>query len=97
MVTRPRPAVRERELRELLTRNNSLNGGVLFGLECRLVEIQARATGILKQPTRWGNAVELTGMATGAVREVLGRITGAFAKLQVQPRARGPPEAWHVA
>jgi magnesium chelatase family protein len=83
MITQPRPAARERELKELLTRNNSLNGGVLFGLECRLVEIQARATASLKQPRRWGDAVELTGMATGAVKEVLGRIVGAFAKLQV--------------
>lgn len=74
---------RKKALENLLTRDHSLNGGILAGLDGRLVEIQARATAVLKKPTPWGYAVGITGMATGAVAEVMGRIAGAFAKLRV--------------
>jgi magnesium chelatase family protein len=79
----PRTPAREKFLSELLRRDHSLNGGILFGLDGRLVEIQARATRVLKKPTPWILAVGITGMATGAVSEVLGRIVGSFAKLQI--------------
>jgi magnesium chelatase family protein len=79
----PRTPARERLLNDLLRRDHSLNGGILFGLDGRLVEIQARATRVLKKPTPWVFAVGITGMATGAVSEVLGRVVGSFAKLQI--------------
>ena len=78
-----RTPARKRFLEELLKRDHSLNGGILFGLDGRLVEIQARATRVLRSPEPWLYAVGLTGMATGAVKEVMGRIAGAFAKLQI--------------
>jgi hypothetical protein len=44
---------RMRELRELLPRDHTLNGGVLFGLEGHIIEIQARAMEVLKEPASW--------------------------------------------
>lgn len=83
MVTPPRTPARRKALEDLLTRDHSLNGGILFGLDGRLVEIQARAVSVLKKPTPWSYATSITGMATGAVSEVMGRIAGAFAKLRI--------------
>ena len=78
-----RTPAKQKFLESLLTRDHSLNGGILFGLDGRLIEIQARATDVFEEPVSWNSAVSLTGMATGAVREVMGRIGGAFAKLQI--------------
>lgn len=83
MKAAPRTPARRKFLNELLVRDHSLNGGILFGLDGRLVEIQARATKVYPQQVPWSYAVSLTGMATGAVKEIMGRIAGAFAKLQI--------------
>ncbi|MDB5387354.1 MAG: comM 3 [Planctomycetaceae bacterium] len=83
MVAPPRAPARKQFLEEPLTRDHSLNGGILFGLDGRLVEIQARAVSILKRPDTRASAAGITGMATGAVSEVMGRIAGAFAKLRI--------------
>ena len=76
-----RSAQRERELAELLRRDHTLNGGILFGLDGYVIEIQARAMEILKRPTSFRSSTQITGMARGAISEALDRISGAFAKL----------------
>ena len=43
----------ERRLTDLLTLDHSLNGGILFGLDGYLIEIQARAMKVLKGPAPW--------------------------------------------
>lgn len=47
---RPRTPSQQKRLEDLLTRDHSLNGGILFGLDGRLVEIQARTTKALAGP-----------------------------------------------
>lgn len=76
-------ADREREFADLLRRDHTLNGGVLLGIEGHFIEIQARATEVLARPKSVTDAATITGMATGAVRESLQRIAGAFAKLAI--------------
>src|SRR3569832_542517 len=71
------------ELRDLLTRDHSLNGGILFGIDGYVVELQARALQMLTRPAGWRKVVTNSGMARGAIGEALNRITGAFAKLQI--------------
>ncbi|WP_197489348.1 magnesium chelatase domain-containing protein [Planctomyces sp. SH-PL14] len=78
-----RPFLSKRELLELLNRDHSLNGGVVFGIEGRVIELQARAVSVFDEPCPWRNAVEISGMAGSVVREALSRISGAFAKLRV--------------
>lgn len=50
-----RTASHERELNELLTRDRTLNGAILFGLDGHVVEMQARAMEILRvrRPDIW--------------------------------------------
>lgn len=74
---------RPEELERLLKRDHTLNGGILYGIEGYIIEIQARAVDVLKRPVPWGMAVKISGMASGAVHEALDRIRGAFAKLQI--------------
>ncbi len=75
---------RQRELNDLLQRDHTLNGGMLLGLDGFIVEIQARAVEVLKEPRDWDSRyIKITGMAKGAVKEVLNRIKGAFAKLRI--------------
>src|SRR5262249_6264352 len=69
------------EPEDLLKREHTLNGGILFGLEGYVIEIQARAMSLFKRPRAWREATSISGMAGGAVRESLDRISGAFAKL----------------
>lgn len=83
MAAPPRTSAKRAQLNDLLKRDHSLNGGILFGLEGRLVEIQARAVNLLDKPQPWQFAVDISGMAGGAVSEVMKRITGAFAKLKI--------------
>lgn len=71
----------ERGPQELLSRDHSLNGGIVAGIEGRNVEIQARATGLSE--SCWEGSVRITGMARGAIREAMARISGAFAKLRI--------------
>ena len=70
------------QLEELKGRNHTLNGGILYGLDGYIVEIQARAIEIVGE-TPWSEAVRISGMARGAIWESLDRITGAFAKLRI--------------
>ena len=74
---------RQRQYRHLLKRDHTLNGAILFGLDGHIIEIQARAIEVLRRPCSLSQATTITGMATGAVREVLQRIGGAFAKLGI--------------
>ena len=67
-------------LRDLLKRENTLNGGILFGLEGFVVEIQARAVSPLSRSAPFRACTKISGMARGAISEALDRITGAFAK-----------------
>lgn len=71
------------ELKDLTTRDHTLNGGVLIGIDGRIIELQARALQVCKKPIPWSSAVSVTGMAFGAIQEAILRITGAFAKLRV--------------
>ena len=78
---------REQRFADLLKRDHTLNGGVLVGLDGYFIEIQARAVEVLSKPAafeeKWqnGRTVTITGMATGAVKESLQRISGALTKL----------------
>jgi len=74
---------RTRELKDLLRRDHTLNGGILFGLEGHLIEIQARAMEVLKRPEPWRLVTNVSGMARTPIREALDRIAGAFAKLRI--------------
>ena len=78
-----RPFLPDHELKDLMTRDHTLSGGVLYGLDGRIIEIQARAVGIAKRGIAWRAAVEISGMARGAIGEAMSRISGAFAKLGV--------------
>jgi magnesium chelatase family protein len=78
-----RSAVERRTLSELLKRDHTLLGGVVFGLDGHIIELQARAVSVLNGPTPWRIATRITGMAAGTVRESLDRISGAFSKLQI--------------
>jgi len=73
----------ERRLKNLLRQDNTLNGGILFGLEGYVIEVQARAMEVLKRPSPWTEVTNVSGMAVGAVREATTRIAGAFAKLGI--------------
>lgn len=73
---------------DLLSYDHTLNGGILFGLEGYIIEIQARAMSVLKKPTPWRTtnpssrpAVKISGMARGAIQESLDRIAGSFSKI----------------
>src|SRR5262249_10237823 len=79
----PKDPQRERRLRKLLERDHTLNGGVLFGLEGHIIEIQARAMQVLSKPCSWRAATHVSGMATTPIREALDRISGSFAKLRI--------------
>jgi len=82
-MARQRPDAKQRELEELLTRNHTLNGGILFGLDGYIVEIQARAVEVRRDEIPWDAATRISGMARGAISESLDRIKGAFAKLRI--------------
>ncbi len=71
------------QLQGLLLRDHTLHGGILYGLEGYVIEVQARAFEVLPRPIAWRSATQITGMAMGAIGESLARITGAFAKCQI--------------
>ena len=74
---------RQGEFAHLLRLDHTLNGAILLGLDGHIIEIQARATEVLRNPCSIPRVTTITGMATGAVSEVLQRISGAFAKLNI--------------
>jgi magnesium chelatase family protein len=78
-----RSAKREADLKNLLRLDHSLNGGILFGLDGYIIELQARAMEVLRRPMPWTAATSVSGMANGAVTEATTRIAGAFAKLGI--------------
>ncbi len=83
-----KPSPRSRQLTEheiikLLAFDHSINGGIILGLEGYVVEIQGRAMRGLPSPRPWRSAVRISGMARGAISEVMDRLSGAFAKLNL--------------
>jgi magnesium chelatase family protein len=74
---------RVRQLNDLIRRDHTLNGGILFGLDGFVIEIQARAMEVLKKPCPWRAATDISGMAGPAIKESTTRIAGAFAKLGI--------------
>lgn len=82
---RPVASPRERhQLDDLLRRDHTLYGGMLFGIDGHVIEIQARAMRALAKSEQgsWGST-QISGMARGAISEAMSRIQGAFAKLSV--------------
>lgn len=69
----------------LLRRDHTLRGGILFGIDGHVIELQARATSLLRTPAPVAACCHITGMAKGTVREALHRIGGAFSKLGIPP------------
>jgi magnesium chelatase family protein len=70
-------------LEQLLSRDHTLYGSILFGLDGHTITLEARARSVLRKPTPWKHATTLIGMARGAMEEALDRISGAFGKFQV--------------
>ena len=74
----------DRELADLLRRDHTLNGGILFGLDGFIIEIQARAMQVLRRPIPWRASTSLSlALCGGGIAEALDRISGAFAKLRI--------------
>jgi hypothetical protein len=73
----------DQEIRKLLAHDHSINGGIILGLEGRVVEVQGRAMRKLANPCAWRGAARVSGMARGAISEVIDRLAGAFAKLKI--------------
>jgi magnesium chelatase family protein len=69
----------------LLRRDHTLRGGILFGIDGYIIELQARAIELLRYPLPVVDCCQITGMAKGPVREALQRIGGAFSKLGIPP------------
>lgn len=80
---RTRSSQQHQYLQDLLRRDHSLNGGILLGLDGHVIEIQARAMNVLREPAPWRYATKISGMARGAMSEALDRISGALTKLQL--------------
>jgi magnesium chelatase family protein len=76
-------AIDSRRLDDLLRRDHSLTGSILFGIEGVGVQIEARAVRVLPSARPWNQCTRISGMARGAIRESLDRITGAFSKYQI--------------
>lgn len=67
----------------LLNRDHTLKGGILFGLDGHLIEIQARAVKVAYSTSPISQCFRITGMAGPAIQESATRIEGAFAKLGI--------------
>jgi magnesium chelatase family protein len=65
----------EKALADLLRRDNTLNGGILFGIDGHVIEIQARAVAVLKKPKSWREVCSIAGMVYGAMQECMSRIS----------------------
>ena len=70
---------------QLLRRDHTLRGGILFGINGHVVELQARATSVLPKPIPIVWSTKISGMARGPMKETLDRIGGAFSKLGIPP------------
>lgn len=82
-MTKKRTVAEENRLAGLLKRDHTLHGGILYGIDGYLIEIQARAVSVRREPCPWDSCAKITGMARGAISEALSRIAGAFAKLEI--------------
>ena len=82
-MAKQRSTFEQRKLDSLLLRDHTLLGGILYGIDGHIIEIQARAVKVLRGPSSWSSVTNISGMANGAIREALSRIGGAFAKLQI--------------
>lgn len=69
--------------KELLTRDHTLKGGIIVGIDGHIIDIQARATAVLKRPAPIAEVTTISGMGKGAIKEVLQRIHGAFTKYNI--------------
>ena len=78
-----RTASAQKDPENLLRRDHTLLGGILFGIDGHIIEIQARAVRVLNRPASWSSVTNISGMAKGAIGEALSQISGAFAKLQI--------------
>lgn len=87
----PRSSVNKekKKYEHLLDRNHSLNGGIVFGIDGYVVEIQARAIDVLSSPSPVTDVTKISGMAGGAIREAKDRILGAFSRLRIPPSPVG--------
>jgi hypothetical protein len=81
-VAAKRTPAEQRKLDELLSRDHTLNGAILFGLDGHIVEMQARAMEVLPRRVPLAVATKISGMAREGVRESLDRIAGVLAKLR---------------
>lgn len=72
-----------KRLNDLTRRDHSLYGSILFGIEGVPVHLEARAVEVLNRPMSWQDSVRISGMARGAIREALDRISGAFSKYRI--------------
>lgn len=82
-MARLRKKTEQVNLKELLRRDHTLNGGILVGLDGHIIEVQSRAVQVLDYPRSWARVTCLSGLPQGAAKEVIKRVTGAFAKLGV--------------
>jgi magnesium chelatase family protein len=65
------------DLRKLEKAEHTLFGGILYGVEGRQIELQAK---FFADPHVDSWKIDIAGMAGGAIKEVRARIAGAFAK-----------------
>ncbi|HQU46176.1 MAG TPA: hypothetical protein PK867_25405 [Pirellulales bacterium] len=65
------PPAAQRDLNELLTRDHTPGGAILFGLGGHVVEMQARAMEVLREPRSLAHVTKISGMAREGVRESL--------------------------
>jgi magnesium chelatase family protein len=77
------PRLARDRLKELLARDHTLRGAVLYGIDGHTIELQARAVEVLPSRRPWSEVTTITGMARGAIRESVDRISGAFGKYQI--------------
>jgi magnesium chelatase family protein len=68
---------------DLLRRDHTLHGGILWGIDGYGIELQGRATSVLHTPRPVVSCCTVTGMARTSVREALDRIGGAFSALGI--------------
>lgn len=68
----------------LLRRDHTLSGGILFGIDGHLIELQARAVEVNYSPRPITESFRITGMAGIAIQEARMRIEGAFSKLGIK-------------
>ncbi len=68
---------------QLLRKDHTLYGGILNGIDGQIIELQGRATALLKTPKPIIECCSITGMTRGAVKESLHRIAGSFSKLGI--------------